>query len=133
MQGENHDSGRDLMAAFGRLRRRNPELDRQIRETERRRALATALVGIRRRAGKTRREVAEAVGRDQAFISRLESTAGTFPSAKSIDDYARACGAMAGYVFAMPQGNQHIVFTAALGSTEEAAIIEQVVQGGGRR
>ncbi|PWG61475.1 hypothetical protein [Sediminicurvatus halobius] len=66
----------DLREAFRELRHRNPALDHEILSTAPRRELATALVGLRRAAGLTRDEIATALAKDHADISRVESTAG---------------------------------------------------------
>ncbi|PWG61615.1 helix-turn-helix domain-containing protein [Spiribacter halobius] len=66
----------DLLERFRDLRNKNPVLDGEIQRTASRRALAAALVGLRRAAGLTRDEIAEAVGKGNADMSRVESTAG---------------------------------------------------------
>lgn len=66
----------DLLERFRDLRNKNPALDDEIQHTASRRELAAALVGLRRAAGLTQDEIAEAVGKGNADISRIESTAG---------------------------------------------------------
>jgi len=66
----------DLLERFRDLRNKNPALDDEIQHTAARRELAAALVGLRRAAGLTQDEIAEAVGKGNADISRIESTAG---------------------------------------------------------
>ena len=127
MSGSAKQSPRDLEGVFDNLRLESPGLDRRIRESGGRRDLALTLARIRGEAGLTQRELADAMGRDQAFVSRMESTAGPFPSSASINAYVHACGAMAGYVFVMPgDGLPHVV-TVSLGEAGEAEAIEQAV------
>lgn len=116
---------RDMKSLMNDLRDRSPELDQRVRESEVRRKLALLLVEIRRGAGLTQKEVAAAMGRDQAFISRMESTVGPFPNPKSIEGYAHACNAAAGYVFAF-MGHKRIM-TVSFGDQDEAEALQSAV------
>ncbi|WP_068809500.1 helix-turn-helix domain-containing protein [Thauera phenolivorans] len=109
------------------LRRESPELDRRLRDSEPRRDLALALVGLRRNAGLTQTELAGAMGKDQAFVSRMESASGAFPSAASIEAYAQACNAAVAYVFA----SDGELVTVPLGRESEAALIHSAIQHAG--
>ena len=107
------------------LRDRSPEHDQRVRESEVRRKLALSLVEIRRGAGLTQKEVAATMGRDQAFISRMESTVGPFPNPKSIEGYAHACNAAAGYVFAFMDHKR--IMTVSFGDQDEAEALQSAV------
>ena len=111
---------RTMKSVMEDLRRDSPALDRRLRESEPRRALALALVGLRRNAGLTQSELAAAMGRDQAFVSRMESPVGAVPSASSIEAYAQACRAAVAYVFATEGENAPTLVTVPLGRESEA-------------
>lgn len=115
---------RTMKSMMDELRRESPELDRRLRDSEPRRDLALALVGLRRNAGLTQTELAAAMGKDQAFVSRMESAAGAFPSATSIEAYAQACNAAVAYVFA----SDGELVTVPLGRESEAALIHSAIQ-----
>lgn len=119
---------RTMKSAMDELRERSPELDRRIAETEARRKLALSLVAMRRRAGLTQKEVAAAMDCDQAFVSRMESSTGPTPMPQSVQAYAHACHAAAGYVFAM-EGDGDQVMVVPLGTPDEAEALENAVQG----
>ncbi|MCW4256352.1 MAG: helix-turn-helix domain-containing protein [Candidatus Thiodiazotropha taylori] len=70
------------------LKRLNPRVE-----------LARVLIYIRHSARMTQQQVAEAMGTDQPFVSRMESAAGPFPDASSISAYAHACHSGFGLVF----------------------------------
>jgi len=55
------------------------------------RRLAASLVNMREEAGLSQKELAKTMGKDQAFVSRMES-ATQHPKGANIDLYARACG-----------------------------------------
>ena len=76
-----------------------PGLAERWQSLEPRRHLANALVAMRKKAGLTQIELGERTGWNQAFVSRVESVTGPQPSTDTIARYAKACGAVAGFVF----------------------------------
>lgn len=123
------DAERPMAEVMEGLREKSPELDRRIRESGPRRELAMALVAIRRQAGRTQKEVAAAMGRDQAYVSRMESTLGPSPGQAAIDAYAHACNATAGYVFALGAGTaDEQLMTVPLGNPAEAAALKKAIK-----
>lgn len=56
------------------------------------RAVAMALVGMRKRVGLTQIEVAKRAGWDKGYVSRLEGVAGGLPELDTLVRYALACG-----------------------------------------
>lgn len=79
--------------------RRSPEFEQRWRETKERRDLSWSLVQMRRSAGLTQNQLAKAMGKDQAFVSRMESATGPMPKAQHIALYAKNCGYMTAYAF----------------------------------
>ncbi len=119
---------RNMKGVMEELRQRSPKLDQRLRESESRRVLAMSLIQMRRKAGLTQKEVAAAMECDQAFISRLESSTGAFPSPKTIASYARACHATAGYIFATIDDGADQIFTVPFGNQDEAEELLHAVQ-----
>jgi len=76
-----------------------PEVRAAWLATEGKRKLAAALVGMRKRAGLSQKELADSANWNKAFVSRLESARGAMPSVATITRYAEACGEIAGLVF----------------------------------
>lgn len=76
-----------------------PEFAKRWAETANRRALSRALILLRRHAEKTQKELADAMGKDQAFVSRMESATAPWPKAEYIALYAQHCGYLTGYAF----------------------------------
>lgn len=76
-----------------------PGLAERWQSLEPRRHLANALIAMRKKAGLTQIELGERTGWNQAFVSRVESVTGPQPSTDTIARYAKACGAVAGFVF----------------------------------
>jgi transcriptional regulator with XRE-family HTH domain len=70
----------------------DPELQREWERTAPERAVAAALVRIRRERGLSQGEVARAAAWDQAFVSRIESGRAGMPTLETIARYARICG-----------------------------------------
>lgn len=85
------------------MRKRSAALDQRIRENTHRANLAMALARIRRVANLTQQAVAKAIGKDQAFVSRMESVTGPEPTADSIDAYVHACGGEVAYLLGTPR------------------------------
>jgi transcriptional regulator with XRE-family HTH domain len=82
----------------------DPKLKENLRSLNPRIELAKALIYIRRSAGMTQQQVAEAMKKDQPFVSRMESVSGPFPDITSISLYAHACHSGFGLVF-VPDNN----------------------------
>ncbi|MBI3676890.1 MAG: helix-turn-helix domain-containing protein [Proteobacteria bacterium] len=57
------------------------------------RAIAMALVGIRKGAGLTQTELANRAGWDKAYVSRLEGASGGLPELETLMHYANVCRA----------------------------------------
>lgn len=114
---------RPMSSVMQELREKSPELDRAIRAAAPRQQLALALVGLRKGAGLTQKKLSAAMGRDQAHISRMESPAGPWPERESIEAYAHACRAAAGYVFVTGSGAAASVVTVPLGEPAEGVAI----------
>ena len=125
--GSMTNDSRRMKSVMDEFRRESPALDRRLRDSEPRRDLALALVGLRRNAGLTQSELAAAMGRDQAFVSRMESALGAFQSAASIESYAQACNAAVAYVFASECEHAPRLVTVPLGQASEAELIRSAI------
>lgn len=80
--------------------REQPELRKAWDEFAPRRELSSNLVHLRKKAGLTQAQVAQAVGDwDQSFVSKLESATGPWPTSDSVRKFTEACDAGVGYVF----------------------------------
>ncbi|MEW8141733.1 MAG: helix-turn-helix transcriptional regulator [Candidatus Thiodiazotropha endolucinida] len=91
------------------------ELKENLKRSNPRIELARALIHIRRSARKTQQQVAEAMGTDQPFVSRMESAAGPFPDASSISAYANACHSGFGLLFVLDKK----VFAVSMGDEQD--------------
>jgi transcriptional regulator with XRE-family HTH domain len=79
-----------------------PKSDEFLREWERtaeRRQLGRMLEQMRRDKGYTQKELAGLMGKDQAFVARMESGQGDMPKAENIALYAEHCGFATAYAF----------------------------------
>ena len=104
-----------------------PELEARWRESRERRQLAGSLIGMRRAAGLSQKELAALMEKDQAFISRMESITTPPPKAQHIALYAKHCGYMTAYAFfARPQNEAAALHTlCAVGQApDEMELIE---------
>ena len=81
-----------------------PALREQWEKHTSARRLALALVGMRRKAGRTQKQVAEAAGWDQGYVSRLEFGRGPLPEVATVQRYAKACGGRSAYVLSDSEG-----------------------------
>jgi transcriptional regulator with XRE-family HTH domain len=90
---------------FSRGLERTPEFDQAWTESRERREVGRALDRMRRDAEHTQAELAQLMGKDQAFISRMESGRGPMPKAQHIALWARHCGFMTAYAFVAKEGN----------------------------
>lgn len=89
---------------FSRGLERTPEFDRAWAATKERREIGRTLECMRRESDHTQAELAAKMGKDQAFISRMESGRGPMPKANHIALWARHCGFMTAYAFVAKEG-----------------------------
>lgn len=82
------------------LLRSDPKFRKLWRTSATKRAVAIALVRMRKRAGYTQAGLAKRAGWDKAFVSRLEGAVGAVPNPATLMRYAGACGHALGVVFA---------------------------------
>ncbi|HVA20294.1 MAG TPA: helix-turn-helix transcriptional regulator [Solirubrobacteraceae bacterium] len=91
-------------AAMAELRdellRGRPGLREQWDASASKRAIAIALVRMRKQAGRSQTQLAERAGWDKAFVSRLEGAGGAVPDSATLMRYAAACDRAVGLVFA---------------------------------
>ena len=80
-----------------------PELRTLWEETREKRELARQLVRMRSSAGLSQKELADRMGKDQAYVSRMESATHPMPKGQSIALYARSCGYVTAYAFLRPE------------------------------
>ena len=82
---------------YGDLRDRivaeRPDVREALARTKVKRALASALVGLRKSAGLTQSALAAKADWDKAFVSRLESATGGLPELDTLARYVSICGA----------------------------------------
>lgn len=100
-----------------------PDVARKWDDSRLRRDLGEALVRLRKRAGLTQKQLAQALGMDQAQVSRMESATGSWPSPRSMQRYAAACSVDFGFVFAdheHPEDFTEVVVAGAMKSIDEA-------------
>lgn len=88
-----------------------PQVRKLWDETEPRRRMSMMLIGLRKAASLSQKQVAERAGWDKAFVSRLESARGSIPDATTVARYAAVCGATAGIVVGQQSdsGYLHII------------------------
>lgn len=131
-----------LMSRRKRTPKPGPRLDRLIeRQLDKRRELrdrwdlarprrelGDALARLRARAGLTQTQVAEVAGWDQPYVSKMESAEGPWPSAASLDKFARACNSGVGWVFLQEQeGTVITVGSAFVGTRRVREAFDQLV------
>jgi transcriptional regulator with XRE-family HTH domain len=80
--------------------REDPEYRRLWEASAPKRAIAIALVRMRKQAGLTQTDLAQKAGWDKAFVSRLEGAGEAVPDTNTLARYAEACGRAVGLVFA---------------------------------
>jgi len=86
------------------------------------RAIAIALVRMRKEIGRTQSEIAERAGWDKAFVSRLEGAGGPVPDTATLMRYAAACDHAMGVVFAsVDKGHARITDAVTLAAPKVAA------------
>lgn len=84
---------------FSRGLPRTPEFDAVWQRQAARRSLGRRLEQIRRAAGLNQTELAERMGKDQAFVARMESGRGDMPKAENVALFAKHCGYVTAYAF----------------------------------
>lgn len=89
----------DVEAPFSEGLVRTPEFDQAWAESQERRRVGRLLERMRRDADETQASLAAKMGKDQAFISRMESGRGPMPKAQHIALWADHCGYMTAYAF----------------------------------
>ncbi len=80
-----------------------PELRALWETTREKRELARQLVRMRGSVGLSQKELADRMGKDQAYVSRMESATHPMPKGQSIALYARSCGYVTAYAFLRPE------------------------------
>ena len=95
------DAQKEVFAKFPRVRK-------LWEQTAPRRKISLVLVGLRKQAGLSQKEVAARARWDKAFVSRLESATGGVPDAETVARYAAACGATAGVVIGVQSDPTHM-------------------------
>jgi len=85
----------ELTSVIHKIARDRPDLTDHLDSTARKRALAIALVTVRKKLVLTQTQLAERAGFKQSFVSKLESPSGPMPETETIHRYAKACGVQA--------------------------------------
>lgn len=75
------------------------EFERAWRKSLARREVGRRLERMRRAANLTQSELAERMGKNQAFVARMESGRGDMPKAENIALFAAHCGFATAYAF----------------------------------
>lgn len=89
----------ELEAPFSEGLEVTPEFEEAWRKSRERRYIGRALERLRRESNLTQVELAKRMGKDQAFVSRMESGRGPMPKAEHVALYAERCGYMTAYAF----------------------------------
>jgi transcriptional regulator with XRE-family HTH domain len=91
------------------------------------RALAIALVRMRKQAGLTQAALAQKAKWDKAFVSRLEGALGPIPETATLTRYAAACNRAVGIVFASVEDDlAHVIDAVTLGAPLAAHPFERL-------
>lgn len=98
----------------------DPEFAKLWDASAAKRAIAIALVRMRKQAQLTQSGLAERANWDKAFVSRLEGAAGPIPDTATLARYAKACQHAVGVVFASV-ANGHTRITDAVTLSAPAA------------
>jgi transcriptional regulator with XRE-family HTH domain len=105
----------------------DPEFRRLWEASAAKRAIAIALVRMRKQAGRTQSEVAERAKWDKAFVSRLEGAGGAVPDTLTLMRYAAACDRAVGLVFAFVEADQaHVIDAVTLAAPSAAHPFERL-------
>jgi transcriptional regulator with XRE-family HTH domain len=91
------------------------------------RAIAIALVRMRKQRGLTQAELAERADWDKGFVSRLEGAGGPMPDTATLTRYAVACEHAVGVVFAsVADGHTRITDAVTLSAPAAAHPFEEL-------
>jgi transcriptional regulator with XRE-family HTH domain len=125
-------SGKDLKSMLDEIVGDDPQFAEEMKQRQPRIDLAMVLVDLRRSADMTQKQVATIMGKDQSFISKMESASGPIPDAKSIAAYSHACKAGFGYIFVPPkhpEGSSADIFAISMNvDPEEEAFSEALAE-----
>lgn len=106
---------------------RDPEFRKLWEASAPKRAIAIALVRMRKQAKMTQSELAERANWDKAFVSRLEGATGPMPDTATLARYAKACEHAVGVVFAsVADGHTRITDAVTLVAPEAAHPFEEL-------
>jgi len=97
-----HQAPEDLRTQL----RQDPEFLRLWAESAPKRAVAIALVRMRKQEGLTQSDLAKKAHWDKAFVSRLEGALGPMPETATLVRYAAACNRALGLVFASVESDK---------------------------
>ena len=105
----------------------DPEFRKLWDASAAKRAIAIALVRMRKQARMTQSDVAEHAKWDKAFVSRLEGAAGPVPDTATLARYAAACKHAVGVVFAsVEKGHTRITDAVTLSAPAAAHPFEEL-------
>jgi transcriptional regulator with XRE-family HTH domain len=103
------------------LLQRDPEFRKLWEASAPKRAIAIALVRMRKQAKMTQSELAERANWDKGFVSRLEGANGPMPDTATLARYAKACQHAVGVVFASVANGHTLITDAVTLAAPEAA------------
>ncbi|MBS0380674.1 MAG: helix-turn-helix transcriptional regulator [Proteobacteria bacterium] len=118
------ESAHPQTGSFDELQRQwlqDSEYRRLWEATAPKRAIALALVRLRKQAQLTQSDVAQRAGWNKAFVSRLEGAGGSIPDTTTLARYAEACGRSVGLVFLDVEADQAQVIDAVTLAAPAAA------------
>ena len=105
----------------------DPEFRKLWDASAAKRAIAIALVRMRKEAKLTQSELAESANWDKAFVSRLERATGPTPDTTTLARYAKACKHAVGVVFAsVDNGHTRITDAVTLSAPAAAQPFEEL-------
>lgn len=105
----------------------DPKLKDELKDMQPRIELTKALYKLRQDAELTQKQVAESMGVDQSFVSRMESVNGAFPNNDSIASYVHACHAVGGYVF-VSEADRGTMVSVPMGVPEDREIFSETME-----
>lgn len=123
-------SNKDLKSMLDEIVGDDLQFAEEIKQRQSRIDLAMALVELRRGAEMTQKQVATIMGKDQSFISKMESASGPIPDAKSIAAFAHACNAGFGYIFVPlkhPEGSNDDIFAISMNVDPEEELFSEAL------
>lgn len=103
-----------------------PNLARLWEEKRPMREMALALTELRRAAGLTQRQLADAAGWKQSYVARLESAIDRMPSPETVARFAEACEAEAGLVL-IRKGPSGMEITDTIALSSHSTAVEHIV------